>query len=166
VVFGSVWAGLLVVALAIAFMQLRTPSLPLARSAAAGILGLGIAGICGAACPDQHFLHWWSGSRIGGWLTAAGGPAASALCFGLMTALFFGGVSAFVVLGGRQGPPAKPLLPAVSLIVLLVPGVALQSVGTSIGVFSLWLAGTALGAFLGVAAGIRARLLFPVSRDG
>jgi hypothetical protein len=39
------------------------------------------------------------------------------------------------------------------------PGIALQSFGTSWGVFGGWLLGSAAGAYAGVAAGIRARAL-------
>ena len=53
-----------------------------------------------------------------------------------------------------------PLLPAAVLLVLLLPGVALQSVDTSFGVFVGWLGGTAFGAYLGVAGGILVRQLF------
>jgi hypothetical protein len=156
-VFASVWAGLLVVSLSIAFLQVRTPSLPLARAACVGILGLGLAGICGALCPDQHFLHWWSSTEVGGELAATGGPGLSALCFGAVASLFFGAVAAFVALGGTHRPPVRPLLPAAMLLLLLSPGVALQSVDTSWGVFLGWLAGTGGGAYAGVAAGLRLR---------
>ena len=44
-VFASVWAGLLVVSLSFAFLRVRTPSLPLARAACVGVLGLGLAGV-------------------------------------------------------------------------------------------------------------------------
>jgi hypothetical protein len=161
-VISMVWTGLLVVGFAIAFLGVRTPALPLARSALVGILGLGLAGICGALCPDQHFLNWWSETGIGSLLTAAGGLAVSALCFGLLTALFVGGTSALLVLGGRT--PVKPLLPAAALLLLLAPGVVLQSVDTSLGVFVGWLAGAAAGAFVGVAAGIQARALLTAWR--
>jgi hypothetical protein len=156
-VFASVWAGLLVVALAIAFLQVRTPSLPLARAACVGILGLGLAGICGAVCPDQHFLHWWSATAVGGGLATAGGLALSALCFGGVSTLFFGAVAAFVALGGRGRPSVRPLLPAAMLLLLLSPGVALQSIDTSWGVFLGWLLGTTGGAYWGVSAGVRLR---------
>ncbi len=89
-VFTTVWAGLLFVSFAIALLQVRTPSLPLARSATVGILGLGLAGICGALCPDQHFLHWWSATSVGQALTETAGLALSALCFGFVTTLVFG----------------------------------------------------------------------------
>lgn len=164
-VFSTVWAGLLVVSFAIAFLQVRTPTLPLARSATIGILGLGLAGMCGAACPDQHFLQWWSGTGIGAPLAQTGGLALSALCFGLVTTLFIGMVSAFLVLSSwSQAPlPAGPLVPAAVLLILLAPGVALQSVDTSLGAFVGWLAGAAAGAYLGVAIGawLRTRLLSP-----
>ena len=158
-VFSTVWAGLLFVSLAIAFLQVRTPTLPLARSASVGILGLGLAGICGAVCPDPHFLRWWSATGIGESLTHAGGLALSALCFGFATTLFFGAGAAFIVLSERGHRRMKPLLPALILMVLLAPGVALQSVGASPGVLAGWLAGTGAGAYLGVGGGVWARNL-------
>ena len=159
VVFSAAWAGLLVVSLALAFLRVRTPSLPLARSASTGILGLGLAGICGAACPDPHFLRWWSNTTVGSQLAETGGLALSALCFGLVTSLFFGAGAAFFALGDRSRPSVPPLLPAAMLLVLLGPGVALQSIDTSWGVFSSWLLGTGGGAYAGVASGIRLRSL-------
>lgn len=159
-VFSTVWAGLLVVACAIAFLKVRTPSLPLARAASIGILGLGLAGICGAICPDQHFLHWWSLTTVGASLEETGGLALSALCFGLVTTFFFGAASALVVLSEGRRWSARPFLPATALLVLLMPGVALQSVDTSFGVFGGWLAGTGVGAFLGIAIGARTRAFF------
>jgi hypothetical protein len=44
-------------------------------------------------------------------------------------------------------------------LLLLSPGVALQSFDTSWTVFGSWLLGTAVGAYAGVATGIRARVL-------
>jgi hypothetical protein len=158
-VFAAVWSGLLVVSLALVFLQVRTPSLPLARSAAVGILGLGVAGICSAVCPDQHFLRWWSSTAIGAQLGAAGGVALSAVCFGLASSLFLGAVAAFVGFGRARGP-IRPLLPAAMLLLLLSPAVALQSFDTSWAIFWSWLLGTAAGAYAGVATGIHARLLF------
>ncbi|NNL67192.1 MAG: hypothetical protein HKP30_13175, partial [Myxococcales bacterium] len=152
-VFSTVWAGLLFVCLSLVFLQVRTPSLPLARSASAGLLGLGLAGICGALCPDQHFLAWWTRTGLGEPLTRAGGLALSAACFGLVTALLVAFVSALAMFAGRA--PVRPALPATILLVLLAPGVALQSVGASLGVLAGWLAGTAAGSYLGVIAGLR-----------
>jgi hypothetical protein len=156
VVLPPVWAGLLVVCLALAFLQVRTPSLPLARSASVAVLGLGLAGICGSACPDPHFLQWWSSTEIGSWLIETGGRGLSALCFGLVTSLVFGAVSAALAASGR-GSLLRPLLPAAMLLVLLSPGVALQSVDTSWGVSAAWLLGTAVGCYGGVASGVRLR---------
>ena len=153
--FSAVWAGLLVVSFAIAFLEVRTPSLPLARSASVGLLGLGLAGICGAVCPDHHFLHWWSATAAGAPLTEGGGLAVSALCFGLFTTLFIGFASALFLLGDRAHASVGPLLPALALFLLLLPGVALQSFGTSVAVFAGWLLGAAAGAYLGVAGGAR-----------
>ena len=157
-VFSAIWAGLLVVAFAIAFLHIRTPSIPLARAASIGILGLGIAGICGALCPDQHFLHWWSATGVGGTLARAGGLVLSAACFGFVTTLFVGLVSSFLVIGDPRILQGVSL-PALALLVLLLPGVVLQSVGASFGVFAAWLAGAAAGAFLGVLGGTWTRRL-------
>lgn len=158
--FSAVWTGLLVVSFAIVFLGIRTPQLPLARAAAVGLLGLGLAGICGLACPDPHFLHWWTGTEIGDALVGAGGPALSALCFGLVTTLGVALASAFLLASPREGEPRSLLLQTLVLLILLAPGVALQSYGTSMGVFAGWLVGVAAGAGLGVVGGtgLRARL--------
>jgi len=158
IVFAAVWAGLLVVSLALVFLQVRTPALPLARSAAIGIVGLGLAGICSALCPDQHFLHWWSATAAGSRLTAVGGLGLSAVSFGLVTSLAFGAAAAFLGSGRWRGP-IHPALPAAMLLTLLSPGVALQSFDTSWAVFGSWLLGSGAGAYAGIASGIRAREL-------
>lgn len=157
VVFGAIWTGLLVVCLSLTLLGVRTPSLPLARAAGLALLGLGLAGICGALCPDQHFLHWWSGTSLGAALVRAGGLPLAALCFGLVTTLVFGVGAAVLVPGSFRGPPMPALLPAALLGALLAPGVALQSVGASWTAFASWLLGTAVGAYAGVAAGIQLR---------
>jgi hypothetical protein len=166
VVFSSVWAGLLVVCVSLVLLEVRTSSLPLARSVSVGILGLALAGICGALCPDQHFLRWWSASPVGGRLAGAGGLALSALCFGGVTALFFGAGAAFLAPRDRRRPPLRPFLPAAMLLALLAPGIALQSIDTSWAVFSGWLLGSAGGAYAGVASGVRLRSPMGASGDG
>lgn len=159
VVFSAMWAGLLVVTLAVVLLQVRTPSLPLARSATVGLLGLGIAGACGAACPDPHFFAWWSSTYVGAALAEGGGLAVSALCFGLVTSLIVGSVAALVAVGRWRSTPMTAPLPALVLLVLLSPGVALQSIGTSWTVFLGWWLGTAVGVYFGVASGLRRRSL-------
>ena len=156
----AVWAGLLVVMLAIALLGVRTPQLPLARAARVAILGLGIAGICSVLCPDPHFLVWWSSTRTGEVLGAIGGVPLSALCFGAVTTVVFSAVATLAALGRRQSP-IQPMLPAAMLLLLLFPGIALQSVGTSWWVFSSWLVGPAAGGYAGIATAIamRTRLL-------
>lgn len=165
IVATALWSGLLVVTLAIVFLQVRTPSLPLARSARVGILGLGLAGICSALCPEQHFLEWWSGSRAGAQLVAAGGLTLSALCFGLVTSLLLGAAAAFVAVGSRRRGPIGPLLPSALLLLLLSPGIALQSFGTSWAVFGTWALGAAAGTYCGVAIGCAARGMLRVRRS-
>jgi hypothetical protein len=157
VVFGAVWTGLLVVCLSFALLEVRTPSLPLARSALIAMLGLALAGICGALCPERHFLDWWSGTALGGGLRDTAGLPLGALCFGLVTTLVFGAGAALLARSSRHESPLGPLLPAAMLLGLLTPGIALQSVGTSWTVFGSWLLGTAAGAYVGVASGIRLR---------
>lgn len=155
VVVTATWSGLLIVSLALAFLGVRTPSLPLARAACTGIIGLGVAGLCGAACPDQHFLEWWAATDVGGKLKDEGGLALAALCLGLVSSLFFGLVSAIVGMGSRLR--IEPALPAAMLLLLLSPGIALQSFGTSWSVFASWLLGSAGGVYGGVALAARAR---------
>jgi hypothetical protein len=157
VVFSAVWSALVVVVLALALLRVRTPSLPLARSAVVGLIGLGVAGICGAACPNQHFLEWWSATEVGSQLISVGGLTLSALCFGIATSIFVGAVAAVTGLSRRSRGEVGPLLPAAMLLFLLSPGVALQSYGTSWVVFGSWLLGTGAGAYAGVALGARAR---------
>ncbi len=155
--FSTVWAGLLFVAIAISILRLRTPSLPLAEAATVGIAGLGLAGICGAACSNQHFLHWWSDTPIGASILATSGPALSAMCFGLVITLFIGTVSAVSLMSRRAGKPIRPILPAAMLFLLLAPGIALQSFDTSWWVFGAWMLGTGLGAYMGIVLGTHAR---------
>ena len=160
VVFSAVWSGLLIVSLALVFLEVRTPALPLARSARVGLLGLGVAGLCGWVCPDPHFLHWWFATAAGARSSAMGGVALSALCFGLVTAIFFGAVASVAALGAERRGAIRPLLPALSMLLLLAPGIALQSVGTSLAVFAGWLLGAGAGSYIGVAAGMRLRRWF------
>lgn len=157
VLFSAVWSGLLVVALALAFLQVRTPAMPLARSACVGVLGLGIAGACSALCPDQHFLVWWTSTSAGREIRSIGGLPSSAFCFGALTTLVFAAAATIGAVGSGHRGPIRPLLPAGMLLLLLTPGVALQSLGTSSVVFAAWFLGTAAGAYAGVALGIAAR---------
>jgi len=137
--------------LAFVLLGVRTPLLPLARAARVAILGLGIAGICSMLCPDPHFLVWWGSTRAGEALDAIGGVPLSALCFGVVTTIVFSAVATLTALGRRQAA-IRPMLPAAMLLLLLVPGIALQSVGTSWFVLSNWLVGAAAGAYAGIAA--------------
>jgi hypothetical protein len=154
-VFTAVWAGLLVVSVSLALLGVRTPSLPLARASSIAILGLGIAGVCGALCPDPHFLGWWAGSGPGRWLSDLGGLALGAACFGLLSAVLVGATASMVTFRRARATPIRPLLPAAMLLMLLLPAIALQSVGTSYDVFAGWLLGSAAGSYLGVAGGLR-----------
>jgi hypothetical protein len=157
VAFSVAWTGLLVVTIAIALLEIRTPSLPLAHSAIAGLIGLGVAGVCGATCPDSHFLVWWSGSSLGGQITESLGLGLSATCFGLVSALAIGVVATLLALLGSHGDVLRPALPVAFLSLLLFPGVALQSVGTSWAVFVGWMLATIVGTYAGVTSGIRLR---------
>jgi hypothetical protein len=124
-----------------------------------GILALALAGLCGALCPDPHFLHWWAQTAVGATLTAAAGPALAALCFGVATAAFVALGAAMLAPDDRRQPTLRPVLPAGTVLILLAPGIALQSVGSSWGAFLGWLAGAALGSYTGVAGGTRLRSL-------
>jgi len=157
VAFAAVWSGLLVVSLALAFLDVRAVGLPIARSIGVALVGLGVAGVCGAACPDPHFLAWWIETGAGARLAAQLGPALSVACFGVVAVFASGAIAAFVALGRPQAEPIRPLFPAVALFTLLAPGLVLQAYGERWSVFSGWLLGAAAGAYLGVALGMRAR---------
>ncbi len=158
--FSALWAGLLVVALSFLFLGVRTPTLRFGQAASVALLGLGIAGACGVLCPDPHFLRWWTTTPIGAWALSFGGLPASALCFGLITTFGFGSAAAMLATHSHREHATGPLLSALSLFALLLPGVALQSVGQSLAVFCTWSLGAALGAYAGVGLGqsVRAAL--------
>ena len=155
--FSTLWAGLLVVSLALALLRVRTQSLPLARASLLGLIGLGIAGALGTACPDPHFLVWWTSTRVGDQLAATAGLHGSALCFGVVSTCLFGAMAAVLALGTEATTILGSTLPAAMLLLLLSPGVALQSVGLPLRVGVFWLVGTAVGSLFGVTAGLRVR---------
>jgi hypothetical protein len=160
-VFSAIWAGLLVVALALGLLGIRTPRLALGQAAMVGVIGLALASLCSFLCANQHFLVWWGDTAIGAWLRGTAGFSASTVCFGLMTGLFFGAASALMVFPKDRARQPKPLLPAAMILLLLAPGLIMQSLGSSFGVFLAWMAGTGIGAYLGVTAGLFARSLLP-----
>ncbi len=157
VVVSTVWAGLLILALALAFLRIRMPGLGIGQAAQVGILALGLAGVCGSLCSDQHFLSWWSASPIGSQLLDAVGLPVSAACFGLVAAFAFAALSTLVVARPARTERQRSVLPAAMITLLLLPGIALQAVGTSPGVFVFWFSGVALGAYLGVAGVLAGR---------
>lgn len=152
-VFGTIWAGLLVVSLSLIFLRIRTPGLPIGQAAAVGVVGLGLAGLCSLLCPDPHFLNWWTATAPGAWATASGALAASALCFGFVTTVLIGATAGFLVLRGSPSPTA-PILPAVALLLMLEPGIILQAVGASLSVLGGWTLGAGVGSYAGVASGL------------
>lgn len=165
VIFGSVWAGMLVVMLSIALLRVRTPGLPLDRAALVGIVGLGLAGICGALCSDQHFLVWWSATSVGKFTVSSVGPALGALCFGLVATTFIAATASLMAMGRAARSNRGVLMSSAAVFLLLTPGVALQTVDTTIEVKAGWFAGTAIGALVGAigAARVREMLLPPAA---
>lgn len=157
IVVSTVWAGLLILALTLAFLRIRMPGLGIGQAAQVGVLALGLAGVCGSLCSDQHFLTWWSASPIGSQLFDAVGLPVSAACFGLVATLAFAALSTLAVARPARTERLRSVLPAAMITLLLLPGIALQSVGTSLDVFVFWLAGVALGAYLGVAGMLAGR---------
>ena len=157
--FSAAWVGLLVVALALALLDIRTPTLAFGRAASVAVLGLGVAGVCGALCPEPHFLRWWAATDVGSRLIEAGGSALGVACFGFATTAFIALAASVAARRRAAGAPLGALLPAAMLVALLAPGIALQSVGTSWSVFASWLGSAAAGGYLGLAGGLRLRAL-------
>jgi hypothetical protein len=155
--FSTSWAGLLVVVLALGLLDVRTPRWPIAQAARTGVLALVIAGLCAYACPDQHFLRWWDGTQLGGWLTRETGATCSAFCLGLIASAAFAFLAALPTLPRK--PPALrcAALTAAIIALLLAPGVALQTTDAAPALFAAWLGGIALGSLAGVIASIGLR---------
>lgn len=158
-IISTLWAGLLVVSLAIVLLGIRTPELPLGRAVGAGVLGLALAGLCGALCPDRNLLAWWGGTPIGRAVGDSLGDAFAVVCFGWITTFFLGLASTSLTLSSRERGGFARLTSALALVVLLLPAVVLQSFEFPPPVFWCWLVGTAVGAYCGVAAAVGVRRL-------
>lgn len=144
-VFGAVWTALLVVALAMAFLQIRTPHVPIGRAAIVGLVGLGIAGACSFLCPDPHVMNWWLSTDLGAQIPAP----SSALCFGLITTFFFAMIPTALCLRGLPARAPTRAWAAGILVLLLLPGLVLGSVDLPIGALIGWAGGTTVGAYAG-----------------
>jgi hypothetical protein len=160
--YSTVWAGLLVVMLALGLLDVRTPRWPVGTAARVAVLALAIAGVCGWACPDQHFLAWWSSTAPGRSIRmATESPALSATCFGVAATAVVALVATSLATP-RRIPFARGLAASsASIALLLAPGVALQTTDAETSVFGGWLTGVVLGAVAGVAGGIAMRRSLP-----
>ncbi len=157
-VFGAVWTGLLIVTLAMAFLQIRTPHLQVGRAALVGLVGLGIAGACSLLCPDPHVMNWWLDTPIGSRLAEHASPWVSALCFGFVTTLAFTAIPTALFLMDVASHPWARALAAGILVLLLLPGLILGSVGLPLGVLLGWTGGTTVGAYAGTLCGLAGRI--------
>lgn len=153
-VCAAAWAGLLVEAFAVVLLRVRLRRIPLAQAFALGLLGLGLAAILGLVCPDPHYLDWWESTALGGLAGRQGGPAASALCLGVCSALLVA-LGATLILALRGIGFRGALLPSLLLFLLLWPAVVLQTVGSPAEVFALWSAGLLAGSYAGVSLALR-----------
>jgi len=153
------WAGLLVVAFAIALLRVRTPAWPLAHAALVGLIGVGAAGVCGALCPDRHFLAWWSGTAAGRSIASLVGPEMGVACFGVVATFAIGAISAFLPPPPRTDETAHWIAAVSTLVALLLPAIVLQWFGEPAGILVGWIFGAIVGAGCGVAVGIGARRL-------
>ena len=80
---------------------------------------------------------------------------ASALALGLSISLPLGLLSAVLTLRASARRDGRLVLVATGMLVLLlIPGIALQCVDAAAGSFFGWLLGTLLGAGIGIAAGL------------
>lgn len=148
-VCAAAWAGLLVECFAIVLLRIRVGRIPLAQASALALLGLALAAVLGVVCPDPHYLDWWNSTRAGGIAAGHGGPAASALCMGVCSALLIS-LGATLLLALRGVVLRGVILPAMLLFLLLWPAVVLQSADASLEIFALWSAGLLFGCIAGV----------------
>lgn len=150
----AAWSGLLVECFALVLLRIQSRRLPLAQSAAVALLGLALAAGLALACPSPHHLEWWSTTVLGGLAASQGGHAGSALCLGLCTTVVVATAASLLV--ALRGMPMRDAhLPAFLLFLVLWPAVALQSMGAHGSVFAAWSLGVVLGAWGGVATGLR-----------
>jgi len=150
--YSTIGAGLLVVVLALALLDVRTPRWPIGSAARAAVLALSIAGICGWICPDQHFFEWWNATRFGSRIVReTGSMGLSAFCFGIAATTTFAVIASLPTLA-RRSDAFRTVLITSSLVALLqAPGVALQATDASLAVFAGWMGGTVIGSIAGVA---------------
>ncbi|RIL07212.1 MAG: hypothetical protein DCC71_03695 [Proteobacteria bacterium] len=150
--YSTVWAGLLVVVLALALLDVRTARWPIGSAARAAVLALGIAGICGWICPDQHFLEWWNATRLGSQIVReTDSMGLSAFCFGIVATTAFALVAALLTLSRRSDALRTVLITSSFVALLQAPGVALQATDASLAVLTGWMGGTMIGSVAGVA---------------
>lgn len=150
------WSSLVVVLFALGMLRIGTPRLPLAESALLALIGLALAAVLGAVCPNPQMLMWWMETAFGRWATNALGLEASSLCMGLCLALVAGAGAAVLVSVRAAGRPSI-FLPALLLFFAIWPSVIVQSMGESGMTLASWSVGLAIGACFGVAAGTLAR---------
>ncbi len=77
--------------------------------------------------------------------------------FGLVTAFAFTVVSSALLLSHAEPNRSTRILGASVLLVLVLPGLILESVGLGAMVFVGWTIGTGIGAYAGIAAGMALR---------
>lgn len=166
--FSCAWGALLVVAFALLWLRIRTPGWPLADSARAAIVALGLAGLAAPFSPDPHVLHAWHGTGVGRWLVEAGGAFPSALVLGLVIGAPLGLLSAVASLRASRRRDARLALVATGMMgLLLLPGIALQCVDAPAGSFPGWLLGTLLGSGAGITVALRPWRAHPrAAREG
>lgn len=153
--FSCLWGALLVVAFALVWLRIRAPGWPLADGARAGVVALGLAGFAAFLSPDPHVLHAWHGTSLARWLAEVGGTFASAAGLGLLVGLALGLASAALALRGSKPRDGRLVLVATAMVTfLLLPAIALQCVGATVGTFFGWLLGTLLGSAVGIAVGL------------
>lgn len=157
IVFSTAWAGLLIVSLSLLFLGVQTPELPIARAAAVGLAGLGLAGLCCVWSPDPHVMGWWLTTSPGATIAERVSLGTSAYCFGFVTVFLLSFVPGVLLLRSSFSTASARRLTALFVTLLLLPGVSLASFGLSPAVLVGWLVGVASGSYVGVAAAIGLR---------
>src|SRR4030095_11666590 len=116
---------------------------------------LGLAGVATVFSPDPHILHAWLGAEAGRRLVGLAGTGASAFGLGLAIGLPLGLFSAaFTLRSSPRRDGRLALVATVMVVVLLLPGIALQCVGLPFSSFLGWLLGTLFGSGFGIAVAL------------
>lgn len=151
---GVVWTGLLVVTIGLSILGIQFRRTSLAAAARLALLTLLGAALLLLSCPQRQALAWWLGTAPGKLAAAALGDPFSAFLLALAGTALVSGIASLLVVP-RTKTPMSLLGSATLLLLVLLPGLVLQAIGSSVPVALGFALGAAAGGVVGVGAALR-----------